>query len=84
MANCKYCGQWAGVASDEHQDCAQAIADGKSLDEIRAMRCASAAPAQTKPLTAWSLFWVIFLALWLFSLTAGLLYVVLKSIASNL
>lgn len=83
MAECKYCGRWAGVASDEHFDCATLAAQGKSTDEIRAlMNAPDAAPlavAQMKPST---LFWIIFGALWAFSASAGILYAIIHALES--
>jgi hypothetical protein len=77
---CTICGEWAGVASAGHDECVEASKAGKSIAEIRAMR--GAAPQETHihphSLTAFSIFWVVFGALWAFALTAGVVYALLR------
>lgn len=66
MANCKYCGKWAGICIHEHLDCERAAKEG---GDAVPWPPPSAPP---KPLTASGIFWAVFGALWCFSLSAGL------------
>ena len=83
MANCKYCGKWAGVAGDEHMDCARLAAEGKTNDEIKALDARTYARTSAAPLTAGSIFWAVFGALWAFAITAGIVGAIIKSIISS-
>lgn len=78
MPDCKYCGKSAGILADEHEWCREAKEAGR-LDEYLATLNA---PKAVGPLTAVRMFWVIFGALWAFSLTAGLLYALIRAISS--
>jgi len=82
MANCVFCGKWAGIFADKHDDCAKLAAAGRTPQQIRAAFAAAKQADPLKPLTAWSVFWAIFGALWLFSLTAGVVYAILRALNS--
>lgn len=84
MAHCKHCGQWAGVASDEHDDCAKLAAEGKTAEEIRYLRDAPPLAATPRPITTRSIFWSVFFALWAFSLTAAIVFAIIRAVISNL
>jgi hypothetical protein len=75
MAQCKFCGKQAGIFQDEHRWCYQAHIAGISLEEQYAKDAARAAT----PLQAVGVFWAVFGALWAFSLTAGLVYFLLRA-----
>ena len=80
MANCKLCGQWAGVASDEHPLCREAIDAGQPLPADR--RGIEPGIALPRPLTAAGVFWAVFLAQWLFALTAGIVYAIVRALST--
>ena len=83
MAACKYCGKWAGVAGDEHVDCAKLADEGKTDEEIRAlMNAPGPAPVAVAQMNASTLFWIIFGALWAFSASAGILYAIIHALTS--
>jgi hypothetical protein len=73
MATCKYCGKWSGLFDNEHFDCAQAAAQGKTLENF------TTAPRQGS-LTAEGVFWGVFFALWAFSISAGIVVYVLREL----
>jgi hypothetical protein len=83
MANCKYCGRWAGVAGDEHMDCARLAADGKTNEEIKAFDARSSSRLPAMPLTAGSIFWAVFGALWAFAITAGIVGGIIRAIINS-
>jgi hypothetical protein len=88
MAACKYCGEWAGLTGDEHLDCARLAAEGKSQEEIRILVGAVPPATLVAPQTALSsltpqkVFWTIFGALWAFSLSAGILLLIIRALVS--
>jgi len=83
MANCKYCGKPAGFMCDTHEACIKAKTGGLSLDDIRAQASdPNSAEQKSGQLTAKSIFWAVFGALWAFSLTAGLVYAILRAISN--
>jgi hypothetical protein len=63
MANCKFCGQWAGWMSDAHSSCMRE-AEGRGMRR-------EASPEPRGPMTPRDVFWAVFGALCLFSLVAG-------------
>ena len=71
--NCKYCGKWSGLFDDQHIDCAEAEAKGIKL---------TTSPIAVRPLTAGSIFWAVFGALWAFGITAGIVGAILRRLLS--
>jgi hypothetical protein len=78
MAKCNLCGEWAGLIATEHPLCREAFDAGKPLPDGRGL--APMARAVPMPLTSRSIFWAIFAALWAFSLSAGIIYALLRAI----
>lgn len=70
MAKCRLCGEWAGIGRDHHDNCKERSAAGVTLEQIRSTAVLRGAAGA--PMTSVRLFWVIFGALWAFSLSAGL------------
>jgi hypothetical protein len=82
MPNCKHCGTWAGIVGDSHVGCANLAEKGWTNEQIIAsMQAAGASRAPVKPLTGSGVFWAVFGALWLFSVTAGILYSIIRLIS---
>jgi hypothetical protein len=79
MAKCNLCGEWAGLGSSEHPLCREAVDAGKPLPDGRGL--ASTARAVPLPLTPRSIFWAIFGALWAFSVSAGIVYALIRAIS---
>ena len=73
MANCKYCGKWSGIFDIEHFDCAQAAAQGKTLETFVPLM-------PSRPLTASGVFWAVFGALWAFGVTAGIIAAICRAL----
>jgi hypothetical protein len=73
MATCKFCGKWSGLFDDQHLDCALAAAQGKTLESFTEI-------APPRPLTAVTIFWTVFGALWAFGLTAGIVAAILREL----
>jgi hypothetical protein len=82
MATCKYCGKWAGVASDEHDDCSRMASEGKTAEEIRYLQGGTELEAAPPPVSFKTIFWAIFAALWAFSVSAGLIVFVLRALVN--
>lgn len=86
MANCKYCGTWAGVGFRQHDDCAKAAAQGKTSAQVRALRLdlpvPDSAPSHVCPNCRSAIFpverregnGVVEVLLWLFFLVPGIIY----------
>ena len=81
MAKCKFCGEWAGIASDQHDDCAEASASGKTVDQIRVMRnVAAASSAAPTPLSMRHIVGGVYFGTLLASITLGILYWIISSL----
>lgn len=72
MAACKYCGEWAGIVGDVHQDCEQWAGEGKTTAEIRALRNPAVPVAATAPVTTRTIAFGVFYGLLLYSAVAGI------------
>lgn len=87
MARCKWCGEWAGVASSEHDDCSKLAAKGSTIEQIKQTRRELGLPqsqpsASSRPLTTMNIFWSVFFALWAFALTAGAVAEIIRMFTS--
>ena len=77
MAHCKYCGGWSGLFDKEHTGCAEGAAQGLSPDQLYERVFAR------RPRSAvWNTAWGVFIGLWLFSVTAGIVYALIRLITS--
>jgi len=69
MPNCRICGRHAGLFWDVHDECQKAVDLGKTAEEVQRT---GALPAVSRPLTAFGVFWAVFLALCLYGIVAGI------------
>lgn len=72
---CTHCGKWSGFFQDYHEDCAKAAA-AVNFRSANAPQFHSSVPR----FPFWPLFWAIFVALWAFSLTAGLVFALVRAL----
>lgn len=92
MAECKYCGYWAGIGSSRHEDCAKGAAAGKTNEELRVMRTSDgtisdARPthicgncrSRIRPLLRREGSTAVEVLLWLFLLVPGVIYSIWRS-----
>ena len=73
MAYCTVCGKWAGVGFTKHGDCAKKLADGEVSESIQPDAVGHSSSG-AKTLSFGHIVWGVFLGMWLFSISASLLY----------
>jgi hypothetical protein len=82
MANCEFCGDWAGLIARSHPRCFDSFKAGASLDQIKAERKSVTAPSVSPTVAVVrtpTIVWGVFLGMWLFAITAGIVCAIIAS-----
>lgn len=86
MARCRYCGWWAGLFSSTHDRCLDAFRSGHSVEEITtgSTRTFTEFPAiQVVSVRAREIAAGIFVGMWLFSISAAIVWLLIRSLLGN-